>query len=208
MQRCTEWSNKNLFVLLKPVYADRLSETSFSCFKNTWLLWIVINVNYGLQLTTFRNAIQGLPAAMLLCKPCFWSCRYYSVPVCLHVCMWWRGSKAAGWLMWLECIFLCNQRTYLLLSSIAVLHPCVSLCFVKMKKMIVCFLLLFAHTLFSTVMAKDLPGRHFTRRRDVSTQSLLGKLHTKYPKHYYQKLSQTQMIKGISSWPNLSWISL
>lgn len=89
-------------------------------------------------------------------------------------------------------------------SSIAVLHPCASLCFVKMKKMIVCFLLLFAHTLFSTVMAKDLPGRHFTQRRDVNTQSLLGKLHTKYPKHYYQKLSQTQMIKAISSWPNFS----
>uniref|UniRef100_A0A803V2B4 Matrilin 2 n=1 Tax=Ficedula albicollis TaxID=59894 RepID=A0A803V2B4_FICAL len=75
--------------------------------------------------------------------------------------------------MCLECIFLCNQRTYLLLSSLAVLHPCVSLCFVKMKKMIACFLLLFAHTLLSTVMAKDLPGRHFTQRRDVNTQSLL-----------------------------------
>ncbi|XP_057256503.1 matrilin-2 isoform X3 [Pezoporus wallicus] len=47
--------------------------------------------------------------------------------------------------------------------------------FLKMKKMIVCFLLLFGHTLLSTifVMAKDLPGRQFTQRRDINSQSLL-----------------------------------
>lgn len=50
-----------------------------------------------------------------------------------------------------------------------------------MKKMIACFFLLFGHTLLYavSVMAKDLPGGHFTRRRDVNSQSLLGKLQEK-----------------------------
>ncbi|XP_035175489.1 matrilin-2 isoform X13 [Oxyura jamaicensis] len=56
-----------------------------------------------------------------------------------------------------------------------VLQPGMSLYFLKMKKMVACFFLLFGHTLLSSgsVMAKDLPGRHFTRRRDVNSQSLL-----------------------------------
>ncbi|XP_055560947.1 matrilin-2 isoform X6 [Falco cherrug] len=50
-----------------------------------------------------------------------------------------------------------------------------SLCFLKMKKMITCFFLLFGHSLLSivSVMAKDLPGGRFSQRRDVSSQSLL-----------------------------------
>ncbi|OXB61423.1 hypothetical protein ASZ78_004455 [Callipepla squamata] len=50
-----------------------------------------------------------------------------------------------------------------------------SFCFLKMKAMIAYSFLLFGHTLLSTVtvMAKDLPGGHFTQRRDVSSQTLL-----------------------------------
>uniref|UniRef100_A0A8C4JJE7 Matrilin 2 n=1 Tax=Dromaius novaehollandiae TaxID=8790 RepID=A0A8C4JJE7_DRONO len=50
-----------------------------------------------------------------------------------------------------------------------------SLSFLKMKKMITCFFLLLGHTLLSTVsvMARDLPGAHFIRRRDVNSQALL-----------------------------------
>ncbi|GAB0181945.1 matrilin-2 [Grus japonensis] len=45
----------------------------------------------------------------------------------------------------------------------------------EMKKMIACIFLLFGHILLSTVsvMAKDLPGGRFIRRRDVNSQSLL-----------------------------------
>lgn len=125
-----------------------------------------------------------------------WSCRYYLVlGVCMFVCDGREAMLLGDWCGWNASFYVIKEL--ISFSPLAVLHPCMSLCFMKMKKMIACFLLLFAHTLLSPAMAKDLPRRHFTRRRDVNTQSLLGELHTKKPKHHYEMLSQIQMIKGI-----------
>lgn len=136
--------------------------------------WYILNVNCELQLTILINTMQGLLTATLLCRSFFVGVGIIPCQrICMFVCAGREAMQLGGW----QCIFLCNQIAHLL-SFIAVSHPWMSVYFSKMKKMIACFFLLFGHTLLSTVsvMAKDLPGGHFLRRRDVNSQYLLGKL--------------------------------
>lgn len=144
-----------------------------------------------------------------------WKCGYVGISV------WWHmmRQKHFSWVVGKVTVYLSVKLQSSSLSVlIAVLHPWMSLYFLKMKTIIACYFLLFGHVLLSTVavMAKDLPGGYFTRKRDVNSQSLLGKLQkaqkatTEKSPPALESISSIRIIKikSTSSWPNLGWVSL
>lgn len=104
-----------------------------------------------------------------------WKRGYVSLSVWWHLMRQKQYSWMAGMVTWYLFVKLQSSSLSLLIAG---LHLWMSLYFLKMKTMIAYYFLLFGHALLCTVsiMAKDLPVGHFTRRRDVSSQSLLGKL--------------------------------